>query len=187
MITLTCRSYRDTQGFTLIEMMLTLAIVAVLFAMGSNINGWVSKARVLSETTELLESFALGRQFAISSRNHVTVCGTLTGEACDSGWANGFLVFVSDGEDNEFINRELTPVLHYHQTRDTFTAQGNVRKFTFRPSGLLKGQAGSLLYCPKADKVSDYRRIVVSRGGRIRSYTPAQVAQKSYLSEMHCS
>ncbi|MDX1694801.1 MAG: GspH/FimT family pseudopilin [Ketobacteraceae bacterium] len=179
--------YRRGRGFTLIELMVALAVVAILLTVATPpLTAWVDRMKVLAETTELLESFSLGRQYAINSRNYVTICGTTSGNQCDGGWETGFLVFVSDGTNNEFVDRRTTPVLHHYKTGDTFTTQGNIRKFVFRPSGLLKGRSGSLLYCPKSQAVKDYRRIVVSQGGRIRSYTPQEVAKKRYLSQMSC-
>lgn len=175
------------RGFSLIELMVTLVIGTVLLSVGlPAFMKLVDRMQVLAETTELLESFSLARQYAINAKTHVTVCGSLTGNECDGGWEKGFLVFVHGRAENEFINREVTPVLYHYQTGDTFTTHGNISRFTFRPSGLLKGRSGSLLFCPKSTGVTDFRRIVVSRGGRIRSYTPEQVARLSYLSEMSC-
>lgn len=175
------------QGFTLVELMVTLVVGTILLSVGvPSFTKWVDRMKVLAETTELLESFALARQYAINAKTHVTVCGSLNGAACDGGWEKGFLVFVHGSAENEFVSRELTPVLYHYQTGDTFTTHGNISRFTFRPSGLLKGRSGSLLFCPKASGITDFRRIVVSRGGRIRSYTPEQVARLSYLSEMNC-
>ena len=175
------------QGFTLVEMMTALVVGTILLSLGiPSLMKWVDRMQVLAETTELLESFALARQYAINAKTHVTVCGSLNGSECDGGWEKGFLVFVHGGAENEFINRTATPLLYHYQTGDTFTTHGNISRFTFRPSGLLKGRSGSILFCPKASEVTDFRRIVVSRGGRIRSYTPEQVARLGYLSEMSC-
>ena len=179
--------YRYNSGFTLVELLTTLCIATILVAIAvPGLSRWVDNAKIQSETTELLESFSLARQYAITARAYVTICGSSQGESCDGGWNKGFLVFIDKSDDNEFINRELTPVLYHYKTNDSFTTQGNIRRFTFRPSGLLKGSSGSLLFCPTSVSAKDYRRIVVSRGGRIRALTAAQVAQKSYLSEMTC-
>lgn len=181
-------SKKQTQGFTQVELLITLCIAAILLQLAvPPLTRWIEKTRVQAETTELLESFTLARHYAVKAQTYVTVCGSSRGDACDGGWHTGFLVFVNNDDGNEFINRALTPVLYHYKTNDTFTTRGNIRRFTFRPSGLLKGNAGSLLFCPKSSEIRDYRRIVVSRGGRIRAYTAEQVAQKRYLSDMTCT
>lgn len=174
-------------GFSLIELMVTLVIAAILLSVGvPSLAKFVSRARATKQITELVDSFQLARQYAINAKTHVTICGSSNGLVCDKGWQQGFIVFSHGGQSAEFLNKIDTPLLYHYKTGDDFSTQANIKKFTYRPAGILKGQSGSLLYCPEVDAEKYIRRIVVSRGGRIRIYDKNQLAKISYLSEMNC-
>lgn len=174
-------------GFTMVELLMTLVILAITISLGVPALGSViEKSRRETEIAEIYDSFKLARQYAINSNTHVSICGSRTGLTCDGGWDEGFLVYSHDSTDNEFINKQQTPLLYHYEPGERFEIQGNINRFTYRPSGVLKGRSGSLLYCPKKNTRKNLRRLVISKGGRLRIYDPDQIAKKSYLSEMNC-
>lgn len=174
-------------GFSLIELLIALSISSLLAMLAVNgFNHLINRVKADTELSELTESFALARQTAISSRLHVSVCGSSDGSQCDQGWQNGFIVFQHGGQQKTFINNASTPLLYHHKPAERFVLKSNNKIFTFRPSGLLKGKAGSLLYCPKQEQAKLFHRIAISRGGRIRAYSAAQLKKIKYLSKMSC-
>ena len=87
------------QGFTLIELMVTLALVAILVTIGipgfSNI---IRDNRLVTGTNDLVTSMSLARSEAIRRGVPVTVCASNTGTDCTaSAWNQGWIVFTDQG------------------------------------------------------------------------------------------
>lgn len=84
-----------TRGFTLIEMMVTVAILAVLMAVASpsfsNLRLTSSLANIANS---LVASARLARTSAIARNTTVTMCPSSTGTSCSSlgGWEQGWVV-----------------------------------------------------------------------------------------------
>lgn len=187
MIFLYCHKQCKNRGFLLIELLITISIAGILLAVGvPAFSGFINRIKVLSETTELLESFSLARQYAINSNQHVSICGSTSGNNCDGNWQAGFIIYTHSSGKADYLGKAQTPLLYHYETGDTFTTKGNIRRFTFRPSGVLKGKSGSLLYCPKEKTAENYKRIVISRGGRIRAYDQSELKKINHLSPMSC-
>lgn len=89
-----------TSGFTLVELMVTIAIVAILLAVGlPSFQGSLRSNRVATTTNEMLASLSLARTEAIRSTQSSLVCAR-DGAACGDDWNQGWLVMTdTDGDD----------------------------------------------------------------------------------------
>jgi type IV fimbrial biogenesis protein FimT len=87
-------------GFTLVELLIGLAVLAVLLSLG--IPGFASiiqSNRLSSETNDLITALNLARSEASKRGLRVSVCGLDTaGTNCATtpSWANGWIVFTDD-------------------------------------------------------------------------------------------
>lgn len=85
-----------TQGFTLLEMMVTLSVTAIVLGLGMPaLADTVAHHRAITATHLLSSHFALARNTAITSRTPISVCASRDGEQCnaDSDWGDGWLVY----------------------------------------------------------------------------------------------
>lgn len=93
----------NERGFTLIELMITLIIAAVVLAFGvPSFESFIRKGRLTSETNNLIADLQFARSEAIKRGIRVTVCHSADQASCggtagifDSGW----IVFVDRGDE----------------------------------------------------------------------------------------
>jgi type IV fimbrial biogenesis protein FimT len=89
---------RTQRGFTMIELMVTVAILAVITAIAvPSLRGFIQRSNAASAANTMLTSFALARSEAIRGNARVTVCPSRNGDNCDGAWADGWIVFL-DGD-----------------------------------------------------------------------------------------
>ena len=89
----------DDRGFTLIELMMTLAVVAILLGIAAP--GFVSiikNNRITTVTNDLLADLALARSEAAKRGQSVSICISSNGTSCTgTNWLDGRLVFSDAG------------------------------------------------------------------------------------------
>src|ERR1700689_2291104 len=87
-------------GFTLIELMVSLTVAGILFAVAiPAFNSFVQNDRDTGQANSLVESLSYARSEAVkrASPNGVTVCQSASGAACDAGpWTEGWIVIYVD-------------------------------------------------------------------------------------------
>lgn len=91
---------RRSFGFTLTELMVVLAIGAVLSAVAApSFKSTVAKYRMGTESTTLLDSLLLARDEARNSASPVSICASNDGATCSAGqaWQGGHIVFRDAG------------------------------------------------------------------------------------------
>ena len=83
-------------GFTLIEMMVLLAVAAILATIAvPNFSATIKSDRGIAQMNTLLTGLALARSEAVKAGGDVIICGSLDGATCapaSSTWSSGYLV-----------------------------------------------------------------------------------------------
>lgn len=86
------------QGITLVEMMVTLSIVAILTVLATpSFTGIIQKARLQAEANSLVGDLQFARSEAIKRGQPVSLCPSSNGTACSMtkpyAWEQGWIVF----------------------------------------------------------------------------------------------
>lgn len=93
-------------GFTLVELLVTVAILGILLAVGiPSFQGLILNSRMTTQANEFLTILNYTRSEAIKRNTRVTVCKSSNGTTCaisasteaTASWRTGWIVFVDGG------------------------------------------------------------------------------------------
>ncbi|MEZ5541021.1 MAG: GspH/FimT family pseudopilin [Pseudomonadota bacterium] len=156
-------------GLTLLELLVTLAVAAILIAGGSSaLPRFVQEARMVTAVNHLASTLALARSEAVLQERRVVLCPSRDRQRCGAAgdWPQGWLLFAS--ADN--IRDPDEPLLQA-DTRmgagiELYT--GNRRThIAFQPDGSSGGANASFTFCDRRDRARP-RVICLSNTGRAR-------------------
>lgn len=160
---------RVTRGFTLIELIVVIAILALFVTTAiPDFSRFLARERRVSAVMSLIRSLNFARSEAITTNRYVAVCKSANGAQCDSGtgqWDGGWIVFVNEDRDSPPVIDTGETMLRRHGTLDdALTLTANRDGFNFRPRSI-RSTAGSLFLCTSAGNEA----IIVSYTGRVRT------------------
>ncbi|MBE7929126.1 GspH/FimT family pseudopilin [Pseudomonas saudiphocaensis] len=158
------------QGFTLVELMITLAVLAIFANIAvPAFDGLITRNRQQALMEQVAAVLNNARAEAILQRRTIEVCGSSDGKTCSASWANGWLVRVPDGRV-----MQLTQL----PSHDALRWSGFQQSIRFHNNGSSPISNGRFYQCHK-QKVA--WQLVLNRQGRLRQGTPAENAEKASL------
>jgi type IV fimbrial biogenesis protein FimT len=163
------------KGFTLVELMITVAIVAVLATLAvPSFSGLLARRSVSAAMDALAADYRLARSEALKRTNFVTICRSTDGAACEASagsWHDGWIVFVDADNDQAVDSTEL--VLRVQNavsgvsSMQALSGAGDTRiANTFRPMGISVASGESLVVTPTASGGAGTRLMCISNQGR---------------------
>jgi len=142
-------------GVTLIELMVTIAIVAVVLAVGvPNFRILLVGNRLAGVTNEFMGTLNYARSEAVKRGTTVSVCASSDGTACTGAWSDGWLVFVNNDNDNPAaVDAGEPPLRASAAPGGTYTiVSDNFASFiTFGRNGTAN-TAGNFVFCSDSDE-----------------------------------
>ncbi len=177
---------RCSAGFTLTELLVVIAVTAVLLAVAvPSMARMIDSTRLTSYSNSFLAAMYLARSEAIKHNGRVAMCKSDDGLRCTAGggWDQGWIVF-HDPNDNGVADAGELIVHHTQALAGGFKLWGNqsvARYISFIPSGrtrLASGafQAGTLTLCKESGGTVQARQIVINNAGRARVENVAATA-----------
>ena len=165
---------RREAGLTLVELLVTIAVLGLLLGVGVPAFGSLAQdSRLTAATNRLVAALHLARSEAVRRNGRVTVCSSADGEVCaaSGGWEQGWIVFADLGSTGQ--RGEDDPLLAVGPPVDggvRITGNSPVERYvsyvglgsTRRASGSL--QMGTITLCSGTAG----RQIVIARTGRPR-------------------
>lgn len=128
------RGYRCERGFTLIELMVTLAVAAVVLTLAvPSLSSFIRNNRLSSAANEMAVTLQTARAGAISNRARVAVCPSTDGSTCTATLGNRWIAVMTKNGVNTVL-RDQTFHGAVTLRSSTNLSAGNNR-FTFFPSG----------------------------------------------------
>lgn len=163
-------------GLTLIELLVTIAIAAILAGLAApSFRELLASNRLKSQASAMLSSLLLARGEAIKRNGRVVLCKSADGAACtvDGGWEQGWIVF-ADGNNNAALDAGETVIQRQAALGEGLRLTGNTNianYVSYGSTGEVRTTAGAIqpgtfTLCHSSTSEGKAREIAVSATGR---------------------
>ena len=161
------RARAASAGITLLELIFTLAVGAVLLGAGiPALQAFVLDSRRTADVNAFVTAVQLARSEAAKRGRPVVLCGSNDLATCAEGYSRGWLVFV-DEDDSQPPERSLDePLLLAHRPSIEGTIESNRDVYEFRPFRR-RSTNGTVTFCDRRGAAAA-RAVIISYTGRPR-------------------
>lgn len=158
-------------GFTLLELMITLTIAAILSTLAvPSFSNIIKNNRMATQYNELLTSLTIARSEAIKRGSPLVICKSndLATPACGGNWQDGWLVFVDSDEDGVYDPGDSDELVRIHSVLSgNNTLHYNRDNVKYSANGLALGSNGTFTFCDDRGDLSS-RGLKLHLTGRAR-------------------
>ncbi len=159
------------QGFTLLELMITVAIAAILTAIGiPSFTGLIRDSRMTTSTNDFLTALNYARSEA-ATRNEDVIVQSKSGINLD--WKDGWDVYIDANTNNIVDPGELLKTHDALPAGYTLTSNNFNTQVEYDPSGMITTNFNASFFLCLNSDASTARAVIVNRLGRARVDTAA--------------
>jgi len=169
-----CRAHpsvrRRSSGVTLLELMITVSVVAVIAGIAvPGFDAMVLNSRRVTAVNSLVHAVFLARSTASQRGKTVSICRSVDQRSCApsmTGWQDGWIVFVNDDRDQPPVRDENEALLAVFEALPSGTVTSNRTSYSFRPhyNGVVNG---TVVFCDRRGS-AHARAVIINYAGRPR-------------------
>ena len=137
------------KGFTLIELMVTISVAAILLVIAvPNFRTFVLNNRITGQANDMMTALNYARSEAIKRGLPVSMCSSTTGAACAGvlTWGTGWIVF-ADPNNNGTLDAGETLLRVWPALGGANTLNAGLAAVTFDSSGFARASAATYRLC----------------------------------------
>lgn len=171
-----CRFKSDHFGFTLVELIVTIAVAAILVTVAvPNFRVFVQNSRISTQTNDLISDISLARSEAIKSGANASLCTSTVGTSCDGAgnWTTGRLVWTDTNNNNVLDAGEIRRFRELASGGNALYISVATDPLTFTNRGAPAGGGASLTFsvCDSRGNTSG-RDVTINPLGQTRASGP---------------
>lgn len=161
---------KSNQGFTLLELIITLAVVATLMLLTAPTVGQIlGVAQRNRDVNELRVELISARSEAIRRSSNVAICASDDLISCGDSWSLGWIVYVDDNRDGSVTEGEAV-IRRHRRSQSGITMTASVTHVTFVGRGGTSDTGG--IRFTSAQENIDERLIRIDSVGQPRVCEP---------------
>lgn len=136
------------KGFTLYELMVTVAIAGIVMAVGvPNMIAYSQNSRMTSIANDFHGAFHYARSEASRAKTFITICASddsmESSPSCGGDWTDGYIVFLDlDGDVATGVGETILRAVPAMPDGVSFKAVDDAKYFGFAGTGLGRGKVG---------------------------------------------
>ncbi|MGH8560164.1 MAG: GspH/FimT family pseudopilin [Methylococcales bacterium] len=161
-------------GFTLIELIVTLSVVALLLTIGiPGFRELISDNRMTTQYNDFVSALNSTRSEAIKRGMGVTICKrNAAGGFCNNpgNWEDGWIIFTDPDRDGVVDTNANETILGIHEALtgdNTLRASPTRHRITYNGQGFARGFADTFKLCDSRG-AANAKGLVISNNGRTR-------------------
>lgn len=181
---MTHAEYNRIKGFTLIELMIGVALAVIIVTIAApSFNSAMKKNKIIAETNELIADINFARSEAVKRSIPVVLCRSASpsnaSPTCGgtaSNWSSGWLVFADTNGDSSYTASDDILIRIGNPTDGTVTIKSNAaasQELVYNSDGTTAAGGNVAIFAVCDDRGEDHgRQIQISATGRPRLVAP---------------
>lgn len=160
---------KPIRGFTLHELLITMAIISVLAWSVGALGQVVAKQRLQTAHTELATMITMARWQAMSNSRRVTLCPMQDNGRCQLPWSGTLTSFI-DSNGNRMLDlgeEVLARIILPSHTTLTWRGMNPAHSLHFSGNGMTFVSNGTFTLCHR--DINETRRLILNKQGRLKS------------------
>ena len=178
------------RGFTLIELMVSMAILTIILSVGvPALGGLMESHHAQTSLATLRTALVSARAIALNRSQETIICPIINNE-CVNDWSQPLAVFA---DLNRNLSLEPNETLHLQVSHEVTKGYWQKKRSTmnyikFSPMGHAFSSATTFLYCPDSGEGIYGKQLVINFQGRIRTnrYLSNRGTPYATLSPLSC-
>ena len=161
---------QNQYGFTLIELIVAIAVAAIILSLGvPSFERVIERNQLTANVNKFVTTLTLARSEAVKRNQRVKICDSKDGINCGSGnYELGWIVFVDENDDGNLDNPEEQLIQVFEALPSSFTINPNLtlgaNDISYQTNGR-SNRGGSFIFC-KNNNVTKAKVIVLDMNGR---------------------
>jgi type IV fimbrial biogenesis protein FimT len=139
---------KQIEGFSLVESLVVMAIIAILAAMGvPTFSRMIEQTSLHTSQSDMFASIQLARSTAIMAATRSTICPSSDGQTCGDDWSSGWIVFVDHNLDDNPSTAELLARHERLPAGIQLRVSQSRRRIRFQATGTAAGSTATFSLC----------------------------------------